>query len=212
MGTGMGVDTREAATAETARAARTRAALVDVVLARLRSDGAFTTEQVATDAEVSVATVYNRFPDGRDGLLAAAFDRSLTRVVAAGDEPLTVEHLLDHGLEATLAAFVEGLAGAFAEEALVFRAALARLSESRAIRDAYRSHEAGSRAVNRRFVELGQAAGRISGGDPEELADLLLVVGQGVNNPVLLGAVDRGPLCAHLTAALFAVLSPEDPR
>ncbi len=196
----------------TARAERTREALVDAVLARLRTDGAFTTEQVAADAEVSVATVYNRFPDGRDGLLAAAFDRSLARVVAASDGPLTVEHLLDHGLEATLAAMVEGLVEAFVDEALVFRAALARLPESRAIRDAYRGHEATSRAVNRRFVELGQAAGRVSDGDPGELADLLLVVGQGVNNPVLLGAADRGPLCAHLTAALVAVLSPEDPR
>ncbi len=206
----MGMGTTEATT-ESARATRTRTALVDAALARLRTDGAFTTEQVAADAGVSVATVYNRFPDGRDGLLAAAFDRSLARVVAAGDEPLTVEHLLDHGLEAAMAAMVDGLAGAFAEEALVFRAALARLPESRAIRDAYRSHEAGSRAVNRRFVELGQAAGRIADGDPDELADLLLVVGQGVNNPVLLGAADRGPLCAHLTAALVAVLSPEDP-
>jgi len=194
---------------ETARSARTRVALVDAVLARLRVDGAFTAEQVAAAAEVSVATVYNRFPDGRDELLAAAFDRSLDRVVKVSIAPLNVEHLLDHGLEATLATMVEGLADAFAEEAFVFRAALARLPESRAIRDVYRSHQATARVANRRFVELGQAAGRVAAGDPDELVDLLLVVGQGVNNPVLLGAADRAPLCAHLTAALLAVLSPK---
>ncbi|MEC9395788.1 MAG: hypothetical protein VYA89_08035 [Actinomycetota bacterium] len=193
------------------RSARTRAALVDAVLARLRADGAFTTEPVAADAAVSVATVYNRFPDGRDGLLAAAFDRSLDRVVEASVGPLTIEHLLDHGLEATLGAMVEGLADAFVDEVLVFRAALARLPESRTIRDTYRRHEATARAANRRFVELGRAAGRIVDGDSDELADLLLVLGQGVNNPVLLGSSDRGPLCTHLTAALVAVLSPEAP-
>ncbi|MED6328496.1 MAG: hypothetical protein VYD46_05685, partial [Actinomycetota bacterium] len=63
------------------RSARTRAALVDAVLARLRADGAFTTEQVAADAAGSVAPVSNRFPDGRAGVLAAAGDRSLGRVV-----------------------------------------------------------------------------------------------------------------------------------
>ena len=106
---------------------------------------------------------------------------------------------------------VEGLADAFVDEVLVFRAALARLPESRTIRDTYRRHEATARAANRRFVELGRAAGRIVDGDSDELADLLLVLGQGVNNPVLLGSSDRGPLCTHLTAALVAVLSPEAP-
>ena len=53
----------------TSRSTRTRAALVEATLTRLRADGSFTAEQVATDAGVSVATIYNRFPDGRDGLL-----------------------------------------------------------------------------------------------------------------------------------------------
>ena len=76
------------------RSARTRAALVEATLARLRSDGSFTAEQVASDAGVSVATIYNRFPDGRDGLLAGAFDRALDGVVEASTRPLTAEHLL----------------------------------------------------------------------------------------------------------------------
>ena len=190
------------------RAARTRAALVEATLARLRSDGSFTAEQVATDAGVSVATIYNRFPDGRDGLLAAAFDRALDGVVEASTRPLTAEHLLDHGLAGTMTALVDGLCEAFSADALVMRAALARLPESRSLRDAYRRHEATARVANRRFVELGQAAGRIADGDPDELADLLVVLGQGINNPVLLGATDRGRLCARLADALVAVLDP----
>ena len=53
----------------TPRAGRTREALIDATVAALREDGSFTTEQVAGLAGVSVATVYNRIPEGRDGLL-----------------------------------------------------------------------------------------------------------------------------------------------
>lgn len=193
----------------TSRSTRTRAALVEATLTRLRADGSFTAEQVATDAGVSVATIYNRFPDGRDGLLAAAFDRALDQVVAASTDPLTAENLLDHGLAGTMRALVDGLAEAFADEALVMRAALARLPESRVLREAYRGHEATARAANRRFIELGQAAGLIGEGDADELADLLVVFGQGINNPVLLGASDHGRLRGRLAAAMVAALSPE---
>ena len=146
----------------TPRAERTREALIDATVAALREDGSFTTEQVAGLAGVSVATVYNRIPEGRDGLLAGALDRALFRLVAVTAEALTVEHLLDEGLECVMVALVDGLVGVFDEEALVLRSALARLPESRLLRDAYRHREAEARESNRRFVELGQAAGRIN--------------------------------------------------
>ena len=142
----------------TPRAERTREALIDATVAALREDGSFTTEQVAGLAGVSVATVYNRIPEGRDGLLAGALDRALFRLVAVTAEALTVEHLLDEGLECVMVALVDGLVGVFDEEALVLRSALARLPESRLLRDAYRHREAEARESNRRFVELGQAA------------------------------------------------------
>jgi AcrR family transcriptional regulator len=192
----------------TGRSARTRAGLVEATLVRLRTDGSFTAEQVATDAGVSVATIYNRFPDGRDGLLAAAFDQSLERVVGASVETLTVENLLDNGLDRTMCTLVEELADVFTDEALVMRVALARLPESRLLRDIYRRHETIARQANRRFIELGQVANRISDGDADELADLLIVLGQGVNNPLVLGAADRRRLCARLSAVMVAALSP----
>ena len=196
--------------APVSRSERTRRILVDATVDRLRSDGAFTAEQVAADAGVSVATIYNRFPEGRDGLLGAAFDRALDRVVAAG-AVLTVERLLDDGLEATLRAMVDGLVAVFADEVLVMRAGLARLPESRVLRESYRRHEADARSRNHRFVQLGQAAGRIVDGDTDELADVLVVLGQGLNNPVLLGSVRRGRLVGHMTAALVAILEPGGP-
>ena len=105
----------------TPRAERTREALIDATVAALREDGSFTTEQVAGLAGVSVATVYNRIPEGRDGLLAGALDRALFRLVAVTAEALTVEHLLDEGLECVMVALVDGLVGVVDEEALVLR-------------------------------------------------------------------------------------------
>ena len=192
------------------RSERTRRVVVDATVARLRSEGAFTVEQVAADVGVSVATIYNRFPEGRDGLLAAAFDTALDRLVSAG-AVLTVEHLLDHGLEATVRAMVDGLVAVFTDEALVMRSALARLPESRVLRESYRRHEADARSRNHRFVQLGQAAGRIADEDTAELADVLVVMGQGLNNPVLLGSSHRARLVDHLTAAIVAVLEPGGP-
>ena len=192
------------------RSERTRRVVVDATVARLRSEGAFTVEQVAADVGVSVATIYNRFPEGRDGLLAAAFDTALDRLVSAA-AVLTVEHLLDHGLQATIRAMVDGLVAVFTDEALVMRSALARLPESRVLRESYRRHEADARSRNHRFVQLGQAAGRIADEDTAELADVLVVMGQGLNNPVLLGSPQRDRLAGHLTSALVAVLEPGGP-
>ncbi|SVB73969.1 uncharacterized protein METZ01_LOCUS226823, partial [marine metagenome] len=114
------------------RAERTRRALAAAALARLRADGSFTTEEVATDAGVSLATVYNRFPEGRDGLMAEAFEAVLDRVVEA-TRLLEVERLLENGLEQVVADLVEGLVVVFEEETLVMRAALARLPESQSL-------------------------------------------------------------------------------
>ena len=190
------------------RATRTRTALVAATVAALREDGSFTTEQVAEVAGVSVATVYNRVPEGRDGLLAGALDLALGRLVEVTAEALTVEHLLDEGLDCVLRNLAEGLVGVFDEEALVLRAALARRPESRLLREVYRERQAEAQALNRRFVELGQAAGRIGAGDPAAQADTLVVLCQGLNIPVLLGSADRPALVERLVSAMATVLQP----
>ncbi len=189
------------------RAERTRRALAAAALARLRADGSFTTEEVATDAGVSLATVHNRFPEGRDGLMAEAFEAVLDRVVEA-TRLLEVERLLENGLEQVVADLVEGLVVVFEEETLVMRAALARLPESQSLRHAYRDHEAQALVSITRFIRLGQAAGRIAGGDPDEMAVAVLVLGQGLNNPTLLGSSRRPHVVAQLSDLLTSMLSP----
>ncbi len=190
------------------RAERTRRALAAAALIRLRSDGSFTTEEVAADAGVSLATVYNRFPEGRDGLMAAAFAAVLDRVVEVTDL-LGVERLLEDGLNQVATDLFEGLAAVFEEESLVMRAALAQLSESQSLRHAYRDHEAQTLVIITRFIRLGQAAGRIATGDPDEMAVAVLVLGQGLNNPTLLGDTKRPQVMARLLGLLTLMLSPE---
>lgn len=190
------------------RAERTRRALAAAALNRLRADGSFTTEEVAADAGVSLATVYNRFPEGRDGLMAAAFDAVLDRVVEVTGL-LGVERLLEDGLEQVATDLLEGLATVFEEESRVMRAALAQLSESQTLRHAYRDHEAQALVIITRFIRLGQVAGRVATGDPDELAVAVLVFGQGLNNPTLLGSTKRPQVVARLSALLTSMLSPE---
>jgi hypothetical protein len=56
---------------------------------------------------------------------------------------------------------------------------------------------------------LGQVAGRVATGDPDELAVAVLVFGQGLNNPTLLGSTKRPQVVARLSALLTSMLSPE---
>ena len=190
------------------RAERTRRALGAAALIRLRANGSFTTEEVAADAGVSLATVYNRFPEGRDGLMAMAFGAVLDRVVEVTGL-LGVERLLEDGLEQIATDLLEGLAAVFEEESLVMRAALAELPGSQSLRHAYRDHEAQALVIITRFIRLGQVAGRIATGDPDELAVAVLVFGQGLNNPTLLGSTKRPQVVARLSALLTSMLSPE---
>lgn len=66
------------------RAIATRARLLDVVEAIVAEDGAeaVTTTRVATEAGTSVGTIYRYFED-RDAMLLAAYDATVSRLVAA---------------------------------------------------------------------------------------------------------------------------------
>ena len=89
--------------------------------------------------------------------------------------------------------------------------ATARLPESRELRRAYRSREEAALASLRRFVELGQAAGKLRHDDPEAMASALLVVTQGLNNPLALACREGHPLFDELTLAIERLLAPVGP-
>ena len=181
--------------------------LTGAVRAEIAATGSFTAERVALRAGTSPATFYLHFAT-KNHALCATFDAVLDRMVEWVDGVLRIERLLEEGLESLCAEFVAGCAGFFAEESLVFRCALARLPESRELRLAYRRHEDAVFERYRRFVTLGQSAGKIRAGDPTAIARALLVFSQGLNNPLALGLADEDPLLGELADMLQRLLTP----
>ncbi len=189
------------------KAERTRATLARATRAELAAHASFTAERVALRAGTSAATFYAHFPT-KDDALTASFALVLDDLVHRTNAVLHIERLLDNGLEATCAALVAELISTFAADALVFRAALARLQDCRALRELYRRSEAASLAHLGTFVARGQAAGLVADGPPVLLAELVLVLCQGVNNPRLLSEQANRALAEGWTSALVGALAP----
>ena len=166
------------------RSQRTRSSLVNAAHDRIAATGDLSPEQVARDAGVATATFYAHFAS-KDEAIAAALDIALTDVNGRGTNVLTIEHLLDHGLAATIQAALTGGVAGFREQHRVFRLALSRLPHDRSIRDVYRRHEHEAQRLLRRFMELAMAADQIRRGDLEAMTAVLLVTLQGLNNPLL---------------------------
>lgn len=157
-------------TARTARSRRTRAALVAAVRDELRSTGAFTAETVAERADCSPATFYGHFAT-KDDALTAAFEFVLIEMFEMLRDTITEDRIDAGDLDATVRDFVERQADIFRTESLVFRTALSRLPAHKALRHLYREAERVS-LEHLAFV-LGDKA----------LAERVLVVSQGLNNP-----------------------------
>ena len=192
---------------ELGKAQRTRARLVAATGAEISEAGSFTAEKVAARAGTSVATFYSHLPT-KDAALTAAFSDVMDELVTVVDEHLAVELLLDLGIERLCGEFVESCLEFFTRRSLVFRCALARMSEHRPLREVYRAHEAEVHSRYSRFVALGQAAGKIRGANPETLTRALLVASQGLNNPLALGLAEDDPLRDQLAEGIRALLSP----
>ena len=193
--------------APTERSRRTRADLAVAVHDCVGQTGALDVAAVAEAAGVSTATFYAHF-DSHDSALAAALDLSLEAVIGVSNRLFTVENLLDRGVELVVGDLVREVIAAFRVEALVMRAALARLPHHKGLRDVYRRREAGSHQHLARHVALGQKAGLIRPGDPDQRVTALLVLTQGLNNPLLLDLPPDGAVIEDLARAIVAVLVP----
>lgn len=186
---------------------RTHDALLDALERCLAAGGypAATSTAVAAEAGVSTGTFYTYFDD-RHTALAAAFARRLRQLVAAVEAELAIESLLDDGLRAVLERAVDAVLDEYRQHAATYRAALAQLPSSAALRETYwRAHEVSERTLTT-FLRRAQSAGRVrEQADPRILALTLLVVVQAANNPLLLADPDaeqtraiRGELIALL--------------
>lgn len=192
----------------TERSRRTRADLAQATHDVLAREGSLDVESVATGAGVSTATFYAHF-ETHDDALAAALDISLDAVVGVAERLFHIEALIENGLPAVVDDLVTGMHEVFRRESLVMRAALARLPLHQPTRTVYRGHESRSLDHLTRQIELGQKAGIVRDGSPVARATSLLVLLQGVNNPMLTkGRID--PLIADdLRRAIDALLSPD---
>ncbi len=191
----------------TARSRRTRNDLVQAVHDEVARTGSLDVAAITKVAGVSPATFYAHF-DTHDDALAAAFGLSLDAVVGVLDQHFSVEALLEHGLESVVDGLVRETLSVFRVEALVMRAAVARIPHHRGMRDTYREREILSREKLTRHIDLGQRAKVLREGDPQDRAISVLVSTQGLNNPLLLGKRPNSAVVDDLCRAINALLAP----
>lgn len=189
------------------KAERTRQGLVEATYEEISETGSFTAERVARRAGTSVATFYVYLPT-KDAGLTAAFKRVMQELVEVVESQLDVEPLLEYGLEKVVASFIEASVAFFSTRSLVLRCGLAKLPESRDLRNVYREYESVAYEHFTRFVALGQAAGRIRSGSGPELARTFMVLSQGLNNPLVLDGEGRERLLLDLTRVMVLCLEP----
>jgi AcrR family transcriptional regulator len=190
----------------TRKARATYEAIISSTREVLRSKGVLSPELIADHAGVSPATFYTYF-SSKDAVLAAAFDATLEAMTAELDQALSIEGLLDNGLETTTHTIVRKVIRGFSHDARIFRLAISRLPDSDTIRQVYRHHEESILMVVSRFLKLGQAAGMIRKGDTDAMAAAFLVTIQGYQNPLILRS-GSGPLVEELTAMVHALFRP----
>ncbi len=191
--------------AKTARSRRTRAALVAAVRARLAAHGAFTAEQVAGDAGCRPGTFWAHFGT-KDDAVTAAFGEALDDLVCLtetlfGDGEEGLGSTPPRRRRAWTAAVVDRLIAYFSTHTLLYRAAIARMSEHSPLRQAYREAE-------RRTIEMVRRA--LGTARPREDAAVIVAFCQGLNNTIVLrsrrGDRSREQLARALHALAFAGL------
>lgn len=198
--------------ATTSRSARTRAALLEATercLARGGYPGA-TTTAIAAEAGVAAGTFYVHFDD-REDVLAQLFALRLRQLLDDVQDVLAIDALVTDGLEALLDDALDVVLDTYRDHAATFRAALVQLPSSPEIRRVYWQAHGEIRDALVDFLRRGQSRGHIRDRDPEVLAETLLVVVQGANNPQLLtdpAADATRAVVAELSRLLRCLLAP----
>ncbi|HUG83053.1 MAG TPA: TetR/AcrR family transcriptional regulator, partial [Euzebya sp.] len=137
---------------------RTREALLDAAEELLARGEDLVSGAVAAEAGVATGTFYRYFPD-KDALLAAAFARTLDRLIGAVEQALSPERVLDHGVAAVLGTVVDDVASGYAAAAPVIAASLARMGGSGVLREVYRDRHVRAVAVLVTFLTRLRRAG-----------------------------------------------------
>ncbi|MER5753746.1 TetR/AcrR family transcriptional regulator [Streptomyces sp. NPDC002088] len=162
------------------KAARTRRLLQCCTLDVIAETGEFTGEVVADRAGVSIGTFYSHFAT-KDHAIEACLAVCFEEYEKQTKQVESIEHLLDAGLEATLAAIVATITRLNGEYRGLLRLARARIQASHLLREQSRTEERRAFAATLRLIQLGQAAGRIRAGEPEVLTATVRTVLDGLD-------------------------------
>lgn len=173
----------------------------------LAQSGSFSGEAVAARAGTAPATFYKHFAS-KDDALAQAFGEVLDDLLDVSAGWLDGPVLERHGLTRLCEGLVEDLIRFFRADALVIRAAVARMGDHRGLREVYRDADARARRLFEQFITTGQELGLLPDGDPAVIAEASVVITQGLNNPLVLRSGAPPELPRLLASVLAGLLAP----
>lgn len=194
-------------------ATRKARATYDAIVAATRAElrrGGLSPEAIAERARVSPATFYTYF-SSKDEVLAVALDAALAEKFERLKASLSIEELLDQGLEATTGRIVDETITGYRKDAGTIQLALIRADESKAIERVLAHWTMATLEALHRFVRLGQRAGQIRPGAPDRIATAMQITLQGYKSPLILDTADE-LLAGELAAMLTALLRHERPE
>ena len=192
------------------KADRTRRRFVSAIRSELAETGVLSPVSVSKRAQTSPATFYNHFRS-RQAALASAFEAAMDDLLEIVSQGLRVELLLAQGLSEFCAGWAQTCAGFFRDNATLLLVAQAEAPASEALRRTFarRQQESLDRYVQ--FVTLGQRAGMIRAGDPQAIAQLLLVTNQSWNHPFLRHAAPGDAQHLEMAQLMVRFLAPQAP-
>jgi AcrR family transcriptional regulator len=179
---------------------------VAAVREELRRTGTFTVNAVAEGAGCSPATYYAHFPS-KDEALTEAFGALLADLQDFMAGVFEVEALRRLGLVGFARALVADLVGYFRVETLAVRAGMAAVPENHEALVAYKTAEEAIVKLVAGFLTKAEGDGLLPGPDAAGRAAAVVVIVQGLNNPLVLRASPDEPIHEGLVAAMAAVLA-----
>lgn len=185
----------------------THQSLIDAARDSVRRTGVLLPEAVAENAGVSPATLYTYF-GSKDALLAAAFNAALGEIGEEVGRILSIERLLEDGLESVTRRLVRTVVKHFTQDGRVVRLAIARLPDSPEVVEVYKKRGDEQLAMIGRFVKLGIAAGKLRDGEVLVLSRAVMVQLQGLQNPIVLHS-GSGPVVDEICRVVFDLLAPD---
>lgn len=172
----------------------------------LRRTGSFTADAVAKSAGCSPATYFAHFRS-KDDALAEAFAALLIDLQNFIGKVFEVEALRRLGTTAFARAAVADLVGYFRVETHAVRAGMAGVPENHQLLVAYKAAEDAIVGMVADFLTRAEAAQLLPGPDAARRAAAVVVVVQGLNNPLVLRAAADDPTHEGMVAAMAAVLA-----